>query len=101
MASKRPEENRPRAAARRPFPRPVEEPSGLDDTRMTAGDVLVYFDPEPHGPASFQRGVATGPEIIDPRTDDWWAPVQRPDRSLDLMPAALIVGIITADGELR
>ncbi|MFC0438307.1 hypothetical protein [Kutzneria buriramensis] len=68
---------------------------------MTAGDVLVYFDPSPDGPASFQRGVATGPEIIDPRTGDWWAPVLRPDRTVDLLPGALVVGVGTADGTLH
>lgn len=100
MANKHPEENRPRAAARRPLPRPVEAPTDVDGTRLTAGDVLVYFDPSPDGQASFQRAVIIGPEIIDPRTDDWWAPVRRADRSVELLPSALIVGIATADGRL-
>jgi hypothetical protein len=67
----------------------------VDATKLVTGTVVVYFDPSPAGPDSFRHAVATGPEIIDPRTGDWWAPVTLPDGRLDLLPSSLVVGIET------
>jgi hypothetical protein len=73
--------------------RPTEVETALGMPRLTDGAVVVYFDPEPAGDSSFCRAVATGPEIVDPRTHDRWAPVMRPDRTLDLVPFMLIVRV--------
>lgn len=66
----------------------------MEATRVADGAVVVYFDPEPTGPDSFQRAVATGPEIIDPQTKLWWAPVMLSDRVMDLLPSTLIVDVV-------
>jgi hypothetical protein len=79
---------------KRPWDSRLDE---VDSPRLADGVAVVYFDPEPVGDASFRRAVATGPEIIDPRTHDWWAPVLRPDRSVDLLPAMLIVAVFPVD----
>jgi len=71
-----------------------EDPASLIDTPvLAAGTVVVYFDPEPTGDSSFGRATAVGPEVIDPRTNDWWAPIRRVDGTLDLLPSILVVGI--------
>jgi hypothetical protein len=71
-----------------------DEPASLIDTPvLNAGTVVVYFDPEPAGESSFGRATAIGPEVIDPRTHDWWAPVKHADGTLDLLPSMLVVGI--------
>ncbi|WP_345034640.1 hypothetical protein [Kutzneria kofuensis] len=72
---------------------PTDVESPVDSPRLSTGAVVVYFDPEPAGPDSFCRASATGPEIIDPRTHDWWAPVTRPDGTVDLLPSILVVSI--------
>jgi hypothetical protein len=76
---------------------PAEVEPLLDRLRLTAGAAVVYFDPEPAGDVSFRRAVATGPEIVDPRTKASWAPVTLTDRTLDLLPSALIVAVFSDD----
>jgi hypothetical protein len=73
--------------------RPADVDTPWDTPRLAVGAVIVYFDPEPSSEDSFRRVVATGPEIIDPRTNDWWAPVMRRDRTVDLLPSTLIVRV--------
>ncbi|MEV6612016.1 hypothetical protein [Kutzneria sp. NPDC051319] len=71
-----------------------EQPASLIDTPVLhAGTVVVYFDPEPTDESSFGRATAMGPEVIDPRTHGWWAPITRQDGTVDLLPSTLIVGI--------
>jgi hypothetical protein len=71
-----------------------DEPASLIDTPvLRAGTVVVYFDPEPTDGNSFGRATATGPEVIDPRTHGWWAPIERADGTLDLVPSILVVRI--------
>ena len=65
----------------------------MDAGRVADGSVVIYFDPEPSGPDSFRRAVATGSEIIDPQTKLWWAPVLMADHRLDLLPCTLIVAV--------
>jgi len=65
----------------------------IDTPVLRAGTVVVYFDPEPAGDSSFGRAMAVGPEVIDPRTHDWWAPIRRADGTLDLLPSILVVAI--------
>ncbi len=79
---------------KRPWDSGLDE---LDSTRLIDGAAVIYFNPEPVGEASFRRVVATGPEIVDPRTNDWWAPVMLPDRSVDLLPSMLIVAVFPVD----
>ena len=65
-----------------------------DRPHLAIGAVVVYFEPNASGTESFRRAVAIGPEIIDPQTDDWWAPVVRPDSVIDLLPVTLIVTLL-------
>ena len=65
-----------------------------ETTRLISGAVVTYFDPRPSSANSFGRAAATGPEVIDPRTNEWWAPVMLPDQTVDLLPSMLIVGIV-------
>jgi hypothetical protein len=66
--------------------------------RLCGGAMVTYFVLNPLvGADSFGQAVATGPEIFDPRTKDWWAPVRLPDQTVDLLPATLIVGITPGD----
>ena len=76
---------------------PTDVESAVDTPRLNAGAGVVYFDPEPSVAASFCRATATGPEIIDPRTHDWWAPVTLPDGAVDLLPSGLIVRVDDED----
>jgi hypothetical protein len=72
---------------------PTEVESPVDTPRLNVGTGVVYFDPEPAGPDCFRHVTATGPEIIDPRTHDWWAPVTLPGGAVDLLPSILIVRV--------
>ncbi|HEY0495737.1 MAG TPA: hypothetical protein VGD48_08330 [Kutzneria sp.] len=65
----------------------------MDTPRLNVGTGVVYFDPEPSVADFFCRATATGPEIIDPRTHDWWAPVRLSDGAVDLLPSILIVRV--------
>jgi hypothetical protein len=70
----------------------------LDPTRLITGATVTYFVVNPAGTESFAHAVATGPEIVDPRTHDWWAPVRLPDNSLELLPSTLVVGVMPKAG---
>jgi hypothetical protein len=73
--------------------RPTDVKSPVDTPRLNAGTGVVYFDPEPSVADFFCRATAIGPEIIDPRTHDWWAPVTLPGGRVDLLPSILIVRV--------
>lgn len=74
-----------------PRPASVDVNTAVDLPRMADGTVIVYFEPSPSGADSFRRATVIGPEIADPQTNAWWAPVRLPDRTLELLPSTLVV----------
>jgi hypothetical protein len=66
----------------------------MDRERLTNGVMVAYFDLSQYPVGAVRQAVATGPEILDPDTDEPWLPVRRPDQVLDLVRAALIVDVV-------
>jgi hypothetical protein len=60
------------------------------------GAIVTYLDPQVRQAAPWQRGVACGTAICDPRTNEMWIPVLRPDRSSTLVDPALVAEVAPA-----
>jgi hypothetical protein len=55
------------------------------------GTTITFLNTDPECAELFRRGVATGPAVHDPRTDQDWIPVVCPDRSRILVHQKLVV----------
>ncbi|GAA3438978.1 hypothetical protein [Kutzneria kofuensis] len=62
--------------------------------RLETGAVVAYFDLSQYPVGTVRRGTASGAEIVDPGTDEWWIPVRRTDGPVDLVPTALIIDVL-------
>ena len=79
-------------------------PAAMDHDRErlqgpVTGAVVAYFDLSRYPVGTVRRAVAIGPELADPGTDERWVPVRRPDRTVDLVPEALIIDVLPVPEE--
>jgi hypothetical protein len=81
-------------APRQPGAREPVPPDARSITEhLDNGAVVTYFDPSPSTDDPFQRAVAMGAEIVDPRTNLRWIPLLRDDLTIDLVAWTLVVDI--------